>query len=159
MRLLGNPVAVMFLSFLFGMMGNAVLRRLPIYETFGRRYLFSGLRAYERLGVLWYRRVLLATPLRFFNSDIRFSANRSLATMDSLLIHMMNAEVAHWVGFGAMLVLNFVAGWYFGIKTALAYIIVNLLGNLYPCLLQQYNRHRLTRVITALRSRSGSPVG
>ena len=158
MSLLGNPVAVMFLSFLFGMIGNAILRRLSFYERFSTRYLFSGLKPYESLGVLWYRSILLATPLRFFNSDIRFSANRSLATLDSVLMHMMNAEVAHWVGFAAMLVLNFAAWWYFGFKMALAYLILNILGNFYPCLLQQYNRRRLTRVITAINVRSGSPV-
>ena len=39
MNLLGNPVAVMFLSFLLGMLGNASLRRLTIYKSFGDRFL------------------------------------------------------------------------------------------------------------------------
>ena len=158
MFLLGNPVAVMFLSFLFGMMGNAILRRLAIYKKISNRYLFSGSKPYETLGVLWYRRILLATPLRFFNSNIRFSAKRDLATLDSVMMHMTNAEVAHWVGLAAMLVLNFVAWWYIGVKVALAYLILNIFGNLYPCLLQQYNRRRLTRVFTAIKLRSVTPV-
>ncbi len=158
MFLLGNPVAVMFLSFLFGMMGNAILRRLAIYKKISNRYLFSGTKPYETLGVLWYRRILLATPLRFFNSNIRLSAKRDLATLDSVIMHMINAEVAHWVGFAAMLVLNFVAWWYIGVKVALAYLILNIFGNLYPCLLQQYNRRRLTRVFTAIKLRSVTPV-
>jgi hypothetical protein len=155
-NLLGNPVAVLFLSFIFGMMGNSILRRLAIYETFRKRYLFSGSKPYERLGVLWYRKVLLATPLRLFNTNIRFTANRGFDSLESVMMHMTDAEVAHWVGFAAMLVLNVAACWYHGFAMALAYLILNIFGNLYPCLLQQYNRHRLTRVITAMKVRNAS---
>ena len=156
--ILGNPVAVVFLSFIFGMMGNAILCRLAIYEWLSNRFLFSGLKPYERLGVLWYRKILLATPLRYFNTNIRFSANRDLATLDSVMMHMKNAEAAHWVGFAAMLTIGFVAWAYIGLKMALAYLILNAFGNLYPCLLQQYNRHRLTKVITSTKRRGKIPV-
>ena len=156
MILLANPVAVMFFSFLFGMMGNTILRRMSIYERFSDRYLFSGSKPYERLGVLWYRKILLATPLRLFNPNIRFSTSRNLATLDSVMVHIKTAEVVHWVGFAAMLVLNFTAWWYVGNEMALAYLSLNVFGNLYPCLLQQYNRRRLTRVIIAIKVRSES---
>ncbi len=156
--LLGNPLAVMFLSFLFGMMGNAILRPLAIYERISSRYLFSGSKPYERLGVLWYRWILLATPLRFFNTSIRFSAKRDLATLDSIMIHMKNAEVSHWIGFATMLAVNFIAWRYLGLRIASTYLLLNIFGNLYPCLLQQYNRHRLTRVVTAIKLRSETPV-
>lgn len=152
--LLGNPVAVMFLSFILGMIGNAILRRVAIYRKFSDLYLFSGSKTYERLGVLWYRRVLLATPLRFFNQDIRFSANRSLETLESVRVHMVNAEVSHWVAFAIMLGFSVTAWWYYGFKMALAFLVFNMLGNVYPCLLQQYNRRRLSRLITASVRRS-----
>lgn len=158
MNILGNPVAVLFLSFLVGMMGNAILSQLAIYESFSNRYLFSGAKPYESVGVLWFRKILLATPLRLFNLNIRFSADRKLETLDLVMKHMTNAEVAHWIGFAAMLLLNFPAWWYRGTGTALAYLILNTFGNLYPCLLQQYNRRRLSRVITATKIRNKSPL-
>lgn len=153
MKFFDNPVAVMFLSFIVGMIGNTLLLRLAIYENFGNRYLFAGLKPYERLGVLWFRRILLATPLRSFNKHIRFSADRSLETLDSVRNVMIGAEVAHWVGFAAMLVLNVAVWWYRGFEMALAYLFFNVIGNLYPCLLQQYNRLRLNRVIAAVEAR------
>ncbi len=111
------------------------------------------------LGVLWYRRILLASPMRFFNNNIRFSASRSLAALDSVRMHMADAEIAHWIGFAAMLVLNVIAWWYYGFKVGLAHLIFNLIGNLYPCLLQQYNRHRLAKVIDAVKARNeGVPI-
>jgi len=130
------------------------LRPLAIYERLSNRYLFSKSKSYESLGILWYRKILLATPLRLFNTNLRLSANRSLETLESIRMHMASAEVSHWVGFAAMLVLNVAAWWYRGLTIALAYLILNILGNLYPCLLQQYDRRRLTRVITATKRRN-----
>lgn len=157
-QVIDNPVAVMFLSFIFGMIGNSLLRRLDVYQRFRNWYLFSGLKAYEMLGVLWFRKFLLATPLRLFNSEIRFSKNRSLETLDAIRQHMTGAEVAHWFGFVAMLALNFVAWWRRGFAMGLAFLILNVLGNLYPCLLQQYNRRRLAKVMDALQARSREEV-
>ena len=143
----------MFLSFIVGMLVNALLRPLNIYERLSNRYLFSDSQSYESFGILWYRKILLATPFRSFNTNIRFSTNRSIETLDSIRIHMANAEVSHWAGFAAMLALMVAAWWYRGLTIALTYLILNILGNLYPCLLQQYNKRRLTRVITATKRR------
>ncbi|MFN7843547.1 MAG: hypothetical protein ACK5YR_25100 [Pirellula sp.] len=87
---------------------------------------------------------------------IDFSANRSLEKFDVVLGHMVDAEVAHWIGFAGMLVFSIVAFWYRGIERASAHMILNLLGNLYPCLLQQYNRQRLNRVITSVKHRNNN---
>lgn len=153
MDILANPVAVLFLSFIFGMMGNALLSRLPSYERLGDRYLFSSLKTYERFGVLWYRRILLATPIRSFNTDIRFSTNRSIEALVSVKKHMTNAELAHWIGFAAMLTVTVAVLWFRGFELALAHLIFNVIGNLYPCLLQQYNRLRLSKALHAVMRR------
>ena len=154
-KILDNAIAAMFLSFLVGMLGNAMLRRLEIYERLSNMSLFSDPRSFENMGILWFRKFLLATPLRFFNTNIRFSSNRSTEALDSIRKHMANAEVSHWVGFFAMLLVMVAAWWYRGFAVGLAYLVLNVLGNLYPCLLQQYNKSRLTRVITATKKRNG----
>jgi len=41
MHFLDNAVAAMFLSFIVGMMVNAILRRLAIYDRLSNGYLFS----------------------------------------------------------------------------------------------------------------------
>ena len=154
MHLLDNSIAAMFASFIVGMMVNGFLRRLSVYERISNRTLFSKSESYERLGVLWFRKFLLATPLRYFNTSIRFSANRSTDTLESIRMHMVNAEMSHWIGFATMLILMIAAWWYRGLTIALSYLVFNMLGNLYPCLLQQYNRQRLTRVMTATKRRN-----
>ncbi len=155
MKILDNAIAAMFLSFLVGMLGNAMLRRLEIYERLSNMSLFSDPRSFENMGILWFRKFLLATPLCFFNTNIRFSSNRSTEALDSIRKHMANAEVSHWVGFAAMMGMTVVAWWYRGSTVGLAYVFFNTIGNLYPCLLQQYNKGRLEQLIAALQKRGG----
>jgi hypothetical protein len=153
-RLLDNAIAAMFLSFIVGMAVNALLRRLEIYDRLSNLSLFSDPKSFENIGVLWYRKILLATPLRYFNPNIRFSSDRSKETLDSIRVHMANAEVSHWVGFFAMLPVMVAAWWYRGSTVGLAYLVLNVLGNLYPCLLQQYNKSRLNKVIAITKKRN-----
>lgn len=156
--LLGNPIAMMFLSFLAGVFADSLLRRMASYEWLSSRYLFANHKAYERLGVLWFRKFLLATPLRLFNTHIRFTKNTNLDLLKRVREHIASAEIGHWVGFMVMLGLMIVAWWYYGSKVGLGYLFLNVLGNFYPCLLQQYNKRRLGQVIAVLEKRESRRV-
>ncbi len=156
MKLLDNAFAMMFMSFIAGLIADPLLRRLPAYQWLSTRYLFASSRTYELLGVLWFRWFLLITPLRWFNTKIAFTQNRDLATLKSVRDHIATAEVSHWVGFVCMLVATVVAWWLRGSTVGLAYVFFNVLGNLYPCLLQQYNKRRLAQVIALFEKREAS---
>ena len=67
---------------------------------------------------------------------------------------MATAEISHWVGFIVMLFLTGVAWWYRGAIVGLLYVLFNLIGNVYPCLLQQYNKRRLERLILIAEQRN-----
>lgn len=144
---------MMFLSFLAGVFADSMLRRMPSYGWLSSQYLFANPKTYERLGVLWFRRFLLATPLRLFNTSICFNKRSDLELLKKIRGHIASAEMGHWVGFVTMLGLMFVAWWNYGLKVGLGYLVLNVVGNLYPCLLQQYNKRRLDRVIAVLEKR------
>ncbi len=42
-----------------------------------------------------------------------------------------------------MLAMTLIAWWNRGTNAGLAFLFFNVLGNLYPCMLQQYNKRRL----------------
>jgi hypothetical protein len=153
---LGNPCAMLFLSFLAGVFADTLLRRMAAYDWLSSRYLFAKPKAYERLGVLWFRRFLLATPLRLINPNIRFAKKTDLESLKKVREHIASAEVGHWVGMVVMLGLMVVAWWLYGTKVGVGYLVLNVLGNLYPCLLQQYNKRRLEPVIAAFEKRDAS---
>ena len=154
MHLLDNVIFFMFLSFLLGTFADPILRRVAKYESLSNRYLFRNLKTYETIGILWFRRFLEVTPVGSFNRNLHFSKNRDLATFTALRSHMATAEMSHWVGFTAMLVLTGIAWWLRGPLVGSGYVVFNVLGNVYPALLQQYNKRRLCRLISAAERRA-----
>ncbi len=153
-QLFNNPVAMLFLSFIAGLIGDALLRRFAFYQSLSRLYLFSDSKIYERLGVLWFRKFLLATPLRLFNNKIFVAQKRDLNKLKEVRAHIATAEGSHWVAFFLMLIAMLPAWWYFGWRIGASYLALNIAGNLYPCLLQQVNKRRLNAVISVLEKRS-----
>ena len=147
MNLLDNVIMVMFLSFVVGIVVDPALRRMTNYEWLSTRYLFRNSRTYEALGILWFRRLLEVTPLGSFNRDLKFSKDRDLKTFLRIRSHMASAEMSHWIGFVTMLALTFVAWWHRGTLVGIGYVFFNLFGNVYPSMLQQYNKRRLCRLI------------
>jgi hypothetical protein len=137
-----------------GIIADPLLRRrVSTYQWLSSRYLFVESKSYEMIGVLWFRRILLATPLRFFNPGLRLTSSRELAVLEDIRERMASAEVSHWVAFAWMLTLTPFAWWYHGLTVGLSYVALNAFGNLYPSLLQQYNKRRLARLISALEER------
>ena len=153
MHLLDNVILVTFLSFVVGVFADPILRRVTDYESLSTRYLFADAETYELFCVLWFRWFLQVTPLGRFNRDIHFTGKRDLATLKTIRDHMATAEMSHWVGFMSMLAMTFVAWWHRGTIVGLSYVAFNLLGNVYPCLLQQYNKRRLDRLISVIENR------
>jgi len=153
MQFLNNAIAVMFLSFIIGVFADLVLRRMPFYAWMSSRYLFANSTTYESLGVEWFRQILLKTPLRMFNPNIKLPKNRDLQMLKDIRKHMATAEVSHWVGFVVMMVLTVYAWISYGPKIGLSFVFFNTVGNLYPCLLQQYNKRRLYQLIAVMERR------
>lgn len=147
MNLLDNVIMWMFLSFVVGAMVDPILRKTTNYEKLSSLYVFRESKTYEAIGILWFRRFLKWTPFGSFNSDICFKSKRDLNEFRAIRESMASAEISHWVGFAAMLLLTLVALWYRGPVIGFAYVVFNLLGNVYPALLQQYNKRRLLRLI------------
>lgn len=154
MQFLNNPIAVMFISFIVGVFADLGLRRTPFYGWMSARYLFADSRTYERLGVEWFRKILLATPLRMFNTNIKLPQKRDLQLLKELRQHIATAEVSHWVGFAVMMAATVYAWNSYGPKTGLSFVFFNAVGNLYPCLLQQYNKRRLYQLIAVMERRT-----
>ena len=143
----------MFLSFIVGVFAELVLRRMPFYGWMSARNLFADSKTYERLGVERVRKILLATPLRMFNTNIKLPKNRDLQLLKDIRQHIATAEVSHWVGFAVMMALTVYAWNSCGPKTGLSFVFFNTVGNLYPCLLQQYNKRRLYQLIAIMERR------
>ncbi len=113
------------------------LHRLRTWELDGH--------VYERLGVRVAKRLLRRGPFTIFNPHLRLPARPARTDLDELDDHMRSAEATHALLFVALLpvVAHAVArGWWWAAAWTLTF---NTLINVYPAMLQRYNRALLLR--------------
>jgi hypothetical protein len=100
---------------------------------------------YRRRDIHVFRWILLHSPLGWINPNIHLSAERT--DCDRLLREMHTAEGVHWL---TCLVSVMLAIWYFGDDHATYgynMLLVNIPFNVYPIMLQRWNRGRVFRVL------------
>ncbi len=100
---------------------------------------------YERLGVGAFQWALVNSPLGWINPNLHLSARR--ADCDRLLRQMSLAEAVHWLTVIAatLLAVFYLVGGY--TMYGFAMLLVRIPFDLYPIMLQRWNRGRVTRVV------------
>lgn len=104
-------------------------------------------RIYERLGIRFFKRLVRRGPLAIFSLNLRFPPERTVPALHLLEGKMRNAETMHVLIFLIMfLFIGYVLfqEWFDAVGWLLFF---NLLLNVYPVMLQRYNRIRLQALI------------
>jgi hypothetical protein len=125
-----------------GSLSRVVQVRLPNRYHELRRFERDG-RVYERLGVRLAKSALRRGPLAVFNPQLHLPAERTPAQLAHLAQRMRDAEASHAVLFVVMLAVVVDAaarGWW---PAAALTLVFDVLMNLYPVMLQRYNRAKL----------------
>jgi hypothetical protein len=125
-----------------GLLSRVVQVRLPDHYHELRRFERDG-RVYERLGVRSAKAALRRGPLARFNPQLHLPAERTPAQLAHLAQRMCDAEASHAVLFVATLAVvghAAVRGWWLAAALTLLF---DVLMNLYPVMLQRYNRAKL----------------
>jgi hypothetical protein len=100
-------------------------------------------RVYEWLGVRLVKKILRRGPLAILSPTLRFPEEKTVAGLEKLENEMRNAETIHLYVFIFILLLTGFAllnGW----LDAVGWLsLFNILFNIYPIMLQRYNRIRM----------------
>lgn len=110
--------------------------RLRPVERGGRIYLY--------LGIQFFKRMMMSKLYRKLNPYFNFK--RTSITPRDLMNRMKDAEAAHALVFGLMLLCSLVALVVGSSYAAFWLLFFNMIGNGYPVMLQRYNRGRLERI-------------
>lgn len=139
----GFAVAVVWLPMTgLGTVSHVVPFRLPARLRTLRPFEHRG-RLYERLGVGLFKRLLRRGPATWFNPGLRLPAEPGPESLARLAQRMSVAEASHAVLLVATLPVAIHAaarGWW---PAALTTLMLDVLVNGYPVMLQRYNRARL----------------
>ena len=145
-----SPAFALFLNWMvmswWAILGGTLKWSLPLSpHYFNIRGWESTGRVYRLLGIGLFKRLLVRGPLAALNPAIRSQGGRR--SLSELTEKMCEAEAGHVLIFVVMLLFVFSAalqGWWGSVFWLLLF---NMLLNLYPIMLQRYNRARIERIL------------
>lgn len=144
-------ISIAVISWIVGMIINAVIRKAKLYDKNISSLSFiksENLNKFIGLGV--FKWVVKNTFFKFFNQKLKLKKKIEKTELNHLRNEMTIAEIDHLIGFAFVaifvLVKIFNSNYLFG----LVIMVVNILMNLYPSLLQQENKRRIDKLIQKL---------
>lgn len=149
-----NPVFAFAVNWLVmtwvAILGGVLHITMPLPASYYRIKQFeSDGRLYEFLGVHIFKKLLIRSPLALLNPTIRHKGDRSaLVDLES---KMRDAETGHLFIFIIILLTALytaMKGWW---NFTIWLMLFNILFNVYPIMLQRYNRARLTPILERIR--------
>jgi hypothetical protein len=103
---------------------------------------------YRYLGVKNFKDLLTKNPFPTFTAKISLR-DFSTAGLHKLEKDMRNAEAIHFLGFLTSLLIMILFGFFRDFRFFYFMIIFTIIINLYPVLVQRYNRNRIHKILNA----------
>jgi len=141
-------VSLGFISWIIGLLINANLMETEFYKKRLVNLNFIRSKWLNRvIGIGVFKWIVKNTFFRFFNQKITLKGSIRMSDLTTLRKEMTKSEIDHLIGFVFVMifvVVKFASGnFLFGFII----LVINILMNLYPSLLQQENKRRIDRLV------------
>jgi len=138
-----------FSSWLVGMILNEVLRKTEFYKKhLSNLNLIKSETLNKKIGLEIFKWMVINTFFKYCNQLLKLKSKKSgITELNELRKRMTNSEVSHLIGFVYAAIFAFVKFIYGNYLFGLIIMMVNILMNLYPSLLQQENKKRIDKMI------------
>lgn len=150
-KYLSFSISIAVISWIVGMTINAILRKKEFYKNkLSKLNFLKSEKLNKLIGIGIFKWIVKNTFFKFFNQKLKLKNKIERTDLHKLRDEMTISEIDHLVGFafvtifalGKLFSLNFLFGF--------TIMIVNILMNLYPSLLQQENKRRIDKLIKKL---------
>ena len=99
------------------------------------------------IGLELFKWIVKNTFFKFFNQKLKLKNKIEKTDLNTLRTEMTISEIDHLIGFVFVTVFACIKFFNFNYLFGLSIMIVNILMNLYPSLLQQENKRRIDKLI------------
>ncbi len=141
-------ISISFISFLVGMTVNAALRKTAFYNRELSNLNFIKNEKLNRyIGIGIFKWIVKNTFFKFFNQKLRLKRKIEKADLYLLRNEMTISEIDHLIGFAFVAVFALVKSYNHNLIFGFTIMLVNVLMNLYPSLLQQQNKRRIDTLL------------
>lgn len=106
------------------------------------------------IGLGAFKWIVKNTFFKYFNQKLKLNRKIELTELNELRKEMTFSEINHLIGFAFVTIFAFVKFSNGNYLFALIIMIVNILLNLYPSLLQQENKRRIDKLLTSVVNRN-----
>ena len=155
MYYLSFSLSIACISWLVGIIVNSVVSKAPFYKA--RLYhlnFISNEKVNRLLGLGVFKWLILHSFFKYLNPKLSIHKRISVSELGDYRLEMTKAELNHLFAFAFMAI-------FIGIKIfqqhylfAVTMLLVNILMNLFPSLLQQQNKRRIDQYLHILKQRS-----
>ncbi|WP_167397992.1 glycosyl-4,4'-diaponeurosporenoate acyltransferase CrtO family protein [Pedobacter paludis] len=140
-------ISITFISWIVGMIINAFLIKTTFYDkNLTSLNFIKSKKLNKRIGIGIVKWIVKNTFFKFFNPNLKMKRKIELSELDQLRKEMTLAEINHLIAFGFVAIFAIVAVVKSNYMSALIMMLVNILMNLYPSLLQQENKRRIDKL-------------
>lgn len=147
MQYLVFGISISVISWMVGMIGNALIQNRPCYKRLSHFNFIKSQRKNKLIGLGPFTWCVKNTFFSFLNQKLKLDRKLSLDELYELRKEMTIAEISHLIGFVFVIFFALYKAAKYGLLFGLVIMLCNVLLNLYPSLLQQYNKRRLDRLI------------
>jgi hypothetical protein len=148
-------LSIAFISWIAGMLVTALLSKTALYHS---RLSNLNFIANEKINILIglkpFRWIIMHSFFKYFNPKLSMRKHIAVSELGEYRSEMTKAELNHLFAFLFMAVfvlIKLADGLY---MFALVMLLINIVMNLYPSLLQQQNKRRIDRYLSVLNRRT-----
>lgn len=145
-------ISIVFFSFMVGMMLNALIKKSKLYVKFSNFNFIKSDVVNQIIGIGVFKWMIKNTFIKFFNQKIKINKEMNVSDLKNIRDEMTKAEVEHLLGFGFVVLIILVLIFKQNFLFAGILFIANIIANLYPSLLQQWNKRILDKKLNSFRS-------
>lgn len=138
-------LSLSFVSWMVGIMGNALLQRTSYFEKLSHLNFIPNKAVNRALGIGQFKWIVKNSFFRFLNQSIRVEGKHT--DLAAIRHQMTLAEISHLIGFLFVAAFALYQSFNVSLIFGLAMMIPNLVLNYYPSLLQQENKRRIDHLI------------
>lgn len=151
LKYLSFSISIAFISWIVGMIINGLLRKSAIYRNAVSDLNFIKSENTNRnIGIGTTKWIIKNSFLKYFNQKLKLKAKTDKTSLIHLRNEMNIAETDHLIGFIFVAIFALIKLANAEYLFAIIIMILNVLMNLYPSLLQQENKRRIDRAIKNL---------
>lgn len=148
-------ISISVISWIVGIIVNTLIKNKPWYEDLSYIELVKSKRVNKWIGIDVIKWIVRNTPFKYFNPGLKVQGKST--DLVALRREMTYADIGHLVGFVFVTFFAVIKAINVSLLFGVIIMMVNVLMNLYPSLLQQQNKKRIDRFIKR-NNRGKNPV-